>query len=103
MLSLFLRYLGIAFGIALVIVLFHIINSTGQLRGFWHGMSLLFWLTFSPGIGLFIGALIKQWLRPDAIYTQEGALGIAKAKLFWAIGPQSIGWLLGLLSVGNHL
>lgn len=103
MLFLFLRYLGIAFGIALIIVLFHIFNSTGYIRSVWQGVSLLFWLTISPGIGMFIGGLIKQWLKPDAIYTKEGALGIAKAKLFWAIGPQGIGWLLGVFCVANQL
>ncbi|MEY0290683.1 hypothetical protein AB7303_17570 [Providencia rettgeri] len=103
MLSLLLRYIGIAFGIALIIVLFHVINSTGHIRSMWQGISLLFWLTISPGIGMFIGALIRQWLIPDAIYTKEGALGIAKAKLFWAIGPQGIGWLLGVFAIANQL
>lgn len=103
MLSMAIKYFGIAFFIALVIILLNVLDSTGHIRGFWHGVSLLFWLTLSPGIGLFLGALARQWLMPDAIYTQEGALGIAKAKLFWAIGPQGIGWVLGILAVADEL
>ncbi|MGM0939320.1 MAG: hypothetical protein ACQEWX_22305, partial [Pseudomonadota bacterium] len=75
MLSLFLKYLGIAFGIAFIILIFNVFSATGHVHGFWHGVSILFWLTLSPTIGMTLGALIRQWLMPDAIYTREGTLG----------------------------
>ncbi|MFY3772073.1 hypothetical protein ACOT1K_19690 [Providencia manganoxydans] len=101
--SLFLKYLGIAFGIAFIILIFNVFSATGHVHGFWHGVSILFWLTLSPTIGMTLGALIRQWLMPDAIYTREGTFGLAKAKLFWAVGPQGIGWLLGALAVADKL
>ncbi|PHI31266.1 hypothetical protein [Budvicia aquatica] len=97
------KYLGIAFLLGLTIVLFNVFSSTGEVTGFWHGISLLFWLTVGPGIGLILGALARQWLMPDAVYTHDGVLGLFKAKLFWAIGPQSMGWLLGLFAISEQL
>lgn len=103
MLSLFLKYLAIAFSLAFIMLIFNVFSATGHVRGFWHGVSILFWLTLSPAIGMTLGAVIRQWLMPDAIYTREGSLGIAKAKIFWAIGPQGIGWLFGALAVADKL
>ncbi|MEB7886256.1 hypothetical protein [Serratia fonticola] len=103
MLKITIKYFSIAFTLSLLIVLFNTFSGTGEIHGFWHGMKILFWLTVGPGIGMFIGGFIKQWLMPDAIYTREGTVGIFKAKLFWSIGPQSIGWLIGVLAVSEKL
>lgn len=101
--SLFLKYLAIAFSIAFIMLIFNVFSTTGHVRDFWHGMSILFWLTISPAIGMTLGALLRQWLMLDTTYTREGTLGIAKAKLFWTIGPQGIGWLFGTLAVADKL
>jgi hypothetical protein len=103
MLSLFIKYSCIAALLALTIVLANVMISTGEIRSFTQAIRFWFWVTMGPGIGMFIGALIRKWLLPDAIYTNEGMTGIFKAKLFWAIGPQGIGWLLGLLSIAGNL
>ncbi|WON77788.1 hypothetical protein [Serratia sp. UGAL515B_01] len=103
MLQVAIKYFFIAFILSLIIVLINTFSATGEIYGFWHGVKILFWLTAGPGTGMLIGGFVRQWLMPDAIYTREGAVGIFKAKLFWSIGPQSIGWLIGVLAVSERL
>jgi hypothetical protein len=35
-------------------------------------LGYLFWMTLGPGAGMTIGAVLRQWLMPDAVYTREG-------------------------------
>ncbi|HDS6408953.1 TPA: hypothetical protein QHZ98_001695 [Klebsiella oxytoca] len=98
-----IKYFTHAFVLSLIIILFNVFSGTGKIYGFWHGVKILFWLTVGPGAGMLVGDFIRQWLMPDAIYTREGAVGIFKAKTFWVVGPQSIGWLLGALAVSEKL
>lgn len=98
-----IKYFAIAFGIALVVVLFNVFGNTGEIRSFGQGMGYLFWMTLGPGAGMTIGAFLRQWLMPDSIYTTSGMGGLLKARLFWLAGPQCIGWLAGLMTVGKQL
>ncbi|WP_065426203.1 hypothetical protein, partial [Serratia marcescens] len=88
-----IKYFAIAFVIAFIVVLFNVFSATGEIRSFGQGMSYLFWMTLGPGGGMAIGAALRLWLMPDAIYTREGMTGLLKARLFWLAGPQCIGWL----------
>ena len=101
--ALVIKYFAIAFAIALVVVLFNVFGSTGEIRSFGQGMGYLFWMTLGPGAGMTAGAALRLWLMPDAIYTREGMTGLLKARLFWLAGPQCIGWLAGLIAVGKRL
>lgn len=98
-----IKYFAIAFVIAFIVVLFNVFSATGEIRSFGQGMSYLFWMTLGPGGGMAIGAALRLWLMPDAIYTREGMTGLLKARLFWLAGPQCIGWLVGLIAVGKKL
>ncbi|GLH27246.1 MULTISPECIES: hypothetical protein [Enterobacter] len=98
-----IKYFAIAFAIALVVVLFNVFGSTGEIRSFGQGIGYLFWLTLGPGAGMTAGAALRLWLMPDAVYTSEGMTGLLKARLFWLVGPQCIGWLAGLIAVGKQL
>lgn len=98
-----IKYFAIAFAIALVVVLFNVFGNTGEIRSFGQGMGYLFWITLGPGAGMTLGAVLRQWLMPDRIYTIDGMGGLLKARLFWLVGPQSIGWLVGLMMVGKQL
>ena len=71
--GLVIKYFAIAFGIALVVVLFNVFGNTGEIRSFGQGMGYLFWMTLGPGAGMTIGAFLRQWLMPDAVYTSEGS------------------------------
>ncbi|MDW3568683.1 MULTISPECIES: hypothetical protein [Enterobacter] len=101
--ALVIKYFMIAFIIALVVVLFNAFSNTGAIRDFWQGAGYLFWMTTGPGAGMTLGAFLRLWLMPDRIYTSGGAAGVLKARLFWLAGPQCIGWLAGLLTVGQQL
>ncbi|WP_454889068.1 hypothetical protein [Serratia quinivorans] len=101
--ALVIKYFAIAFAVALVVVLFNVFSATGEIRSFGQGMSYLFWMTLGPGAGMAVGATLRRWLMPDAIYTREGMTGLLKARLFWLAGPQCIGWLAGLIAVGKQL
>ena len=101
--ALVIKYFAIAFSIALVVVLFNVISATGEILSFGQGMGYLFWMTLGPGAGMTIGAALRLWLMPDAVYTSEGMTGLLKARLFWLVGPQCIGWLAGLIIVSKQL
>ncbi|SPW28705.1 Uncharacterised protein [Edwardsiella tarda] len=99
----FVRYFTIAFVISFFVVLFNVFSHTGEIRTFGQGVGYLFWMTLGPGTGMVVGAALRLWLMPDSIYTSEGMTGLLKARLFWSIGPQCIGWFVGLMVVGKHL
>ncbi|MGV2395845.1 hypothetical protein [Klebsiella aerogenes] len=101
--ALIIKYFIIALVIALAVVLFNVFSATGEIRSFGQGLGYLFWMTLGPGAGMTIGAVLRQWLMPDAVYTREGMTGMLKARLFWLAGPQSLGWLAGLMAVGKQL
>jgi len=50
-----------------------------------------------PGgsIGAAIGDALRKAAMPDAVFTNGGMADLLKTRLFWAIGPQSIGCLVG--------
>ncbi|HIE1976663.1 hypothetical protein [Escherichia coli] len=50
-----------------------------------------------------VGALLRQWLMPDTIITSGGMGEQLKARIFWLIGPQCIGWFAGMLVVGQQI
>jgi hypothetical protein len=47
-------------------------------------------------IGAIIGDAIRKFAIPDSIFTGGGITSLVKAKLFWKIGPQTIGVLIGV-------
>ena len=47
-------------------------------------------------LGAVIGDAMRRFALPKRIYSTNGMTGLMKAKLFWMIGPQVIGVLLGV-------
>lgn len=97
------KYFGIAFAIALIIMLFNVFGHSGLIYSFKQGAGYTFWMTLGPGAGMTIGAYLRLWLMPDMIMTGGGMSDMMKARIFWLVGPQCGGWLLGLMVVGSHL
>lgn len=48
-------------------------------------------------IGAAIGEAIRRFALPDGYFTNGGITSIVKTKLFWMIGPQSIGMFIGVV------
>ena len=64
------------------------------------GSKFLFvWLaaTLLGVIGVRIGDALRRALKPDFIVTTGGFQGLLVAKIFWSIGPQCAGLLIGTL------
>lgn len=51
-------------------------------------------------IGVIVGDEFRRFVHPDAIMS-SGALDTFKQKIFWKIGPQSIGWAFGAFAADN--
>lgn len=47
-------------------------------------------------VGAIIGDALRKIAQPNAVLTSGGLLQLAGLKLFWKIGPQSIGVVLGV-------
>jgi len=47
--------------------------------------------------GCFIANLLRLWVHPDFVVT-SGFIGMLKAKVFWRIGPQFIGSIIGIVA-----
>jgi len=100
---------GIILGSILAIILgISLPLHHGELQnaGFWGYSGFL--ITGLPSgiitgiISALIGDSMRQAACPDAIFTTGGMFDILKAKLFWAIGPQCIGGLIGG-GLGAHI
>lgn len=51
--------------------------------------------TFFGFIGAMMGDAIRRFTQPDAFFTSGGMGSILKTKLFWMVGPQCIGLVIG--------
>ncbi|PRZ53026.1 hypothetical protein BX589_112199 [Paraburkholderia fungorum] len=46
-------------------------------------------------VGVRIGNVIRRAAKPDIIITSAGLQGMLGAKIFWSVGPQTVGLLIG--------
>ena len=53
-------------------------------------------------IGALIGDAIRKFAHPDAVFTSGGIFSLIGTKLFWLLGPQTIGLLL-VVAIGCAL
>ena len=68
---------------------------------FWVRAGMFITGSIGGTIGMAIGRIVRDWVRPDFIVTGDGMKGLVKARLFWAIGPQLIGMLVGLFLLSS--
>lgn len=47
-------------------------------------------------IGALVGDAIRRFAHPDAVWTSGGMTSLIWIKVFWAIGPQVIGLVIGV-------
>lgn len=48
-------------------------------------------------LGAVIGDAIRRFAQPDRIVTNGGLFGLVWIKLFWRLGPQAIGLIVGVM------
>lgn len=91
-----LMWAGLAFVVAVVACVFN--NSAMVLRaGFF---AKLFAVIVGTALGLggaLIGNAIRKFAHPDAVFTSGGIVQLVWIKVFWKIGPQVIGLLVGVM------
>lgn len=46
-------------------------------------------------VGVRIGDALRRAAKPDFIITSAGFQGMLMAKIFWSVGPQTVGLLIG--------
>lgn len=53
-------------------------------------------------IGVVVGDVLRRMAMPD-LYLTKGFADSIKKRIFWAIGPQAIGWFLGLVATNGFM
>lgn len=89
-----IRYMVICGVLALVAVIYNAFAGK-ESYGFWGSIAIFVFYTILPAIGAAIGNWLRKIAMPMFIVTSGGMGGLLKAKTFWAVGPQIIGWIGG--------
>ncbi|MGL5488622.1 MAG: hypothetical protein ACRDC6_20355 [Shewanella sp.] len=92
----FIKYLIICFLLVLSMALLTIFKSNVEL-GFWGWIAFILSGTLFMTIGSFIGGVFLSFVRPDAYFT-SGAMDAFYKRIFWSVGPQFIGGLIGFMA-----
>lgn len=65
-------------------------------------VALLISGTVFTTIGVMAGDVIRRFVMPDVYFT-SGAVDSFKKKVFWSIGPQAIGWFIGIVATNGFM
>lgn len=89
----------IAWGIAaflLTILMISKNNAPAVLAaGFFAKFFALIVGTITGWIGALIGNAIRKFVHPDSVFTSGGFFHLLWIKIFWMLGPQTIGLVIG--------
>ncbi|MEH6459728.1 hypothetical protein [Chitinimonas sp. JJ19] len=91
----FFKCLTICFAIFLVITGMSVFSSRVHI-GFFGYVAMLVFGTLFTGTGAFLGDMFRHFTRPDLIWSSS-SFETLKAKIFWLVGPQVIGWIIGFI------
>ncbi|PHR17783.1 MAG: hypothetical protein COA41_11645 [Sphingopyxis sp.] len=47
-------------------------------------------------VGALLGDALRRFARPSAVFTQGGFFSLIWIRVFWAVGPQVIGLVIGV-------
>lgn len=97
----YIQYLILSFVLMLLMFLATVFNSHVAV-GFWGWVAFLFSGTLLTGTGAFFGRLFLDFVRPD-VYLTSGAVDAFYKRVFWSIGPQFIGGLIGLMATQGFM
>ena len=69
---------------------------TDESYAFWEWVIITILYTLIPSVFVTIANFLRRLAMPSSIITDGGMTGLLKKKTYWAVGPQIIGWLLGI-------
>lgn len=92
---------ALAWGVAaLICAIFMCTFNSSQMvlrAGFFLKLVAIIAGTLAGTAGALIGDAIRKAAHPDAVYTSGGLFSLLWIKVFWAVGPQVIGLVLGVM------
>ena len=92
---------GICFAIFAAVTALVTFSSRSHL-GFIGNISTLIFGTVFTTIGVAVGDAIRRFVKPDVLFASS-AIDIFRAKVFWMIGPQIIGWIIGFMAFNGFM
>ena len=96
------RYPVIATLFFLVVTIYSLWTGSSPQLGIWgHIWHFVFGSLFTS-LGLMGGELFRRFTQPDLLMA-DGAQEMFKKKLFWKVGPQLIGGVVGYIAAGGFL
>lgn len=91
----FKRYLKICSAISLIMV-FYAVFFSDEKYDFFEFVIIAILYTLIPSICVTVANFFREIGMPSFILTKEGMTGILKARIFYTVGPQLIGWIVGI-------
>lgn len=91
----------ICFAIFATITIILIFSSNAHL-GFFGYVATLFVGTFFTTIGVFLGDSFRHFTKPDILAASD-SVDMFKKRVFWKIGPQVIGWIIGYIAFNGAM
>ena len=91
----------VCLAIAVVVTVISIFHPDTRL-GLFGNIALLIALTVFTTIGVVIGDVLRRFTMPDAMLT-SGMADTFYKKIFWMIGPQTIGWFIGMVATNGFM
>lgn len=85
----------ICLGLFVVLTVMMIFSSRIHI-GFMGYLSALIFGTLFTSCGVVIGDVFRRFVMPDLVFV-SGSFDMLCKKVFWLIGPQAIGWLIGYM------
>lgn len=97
----FALHAAICAGIFAVITIGAVFSSKVHL-GFFGYIAMFLSGSIFTTIGVVVGDFLRNMAMPD-FYTTRGFMDSIKKRIFWAIGPQAIGWLIGMMAMNGFM
>lgn len=95
------KYLVVSCLLVVVFMVFALVKDTVTL-GVLGWFAFLLSGTFFIGTGALLGALFLDFVRPD-VYLVQGAVDSFYKRIFWTVGPQVIGGLIGFMATKGFM
>lgn len=90
------KHAAICIAIMLCFTLMSIFSSRIHI-GFFGNLALLVFGSLFTTLGVALGDAFRRFTMPD-LYVTTGAVDTFHKKIFWMVGPQCVGWFLGLIA-----